>query len=358
MTLGGSKIARRIIALVFVSVMVSMVAVSSIFAVTQTYNTLAMRKSGIEAAGFVYGSAVADAVVAGNSPEAYAILRSIARVPGIVYAGAVDQAGRDVASLGNAIVLGKTPDADDNFLRIIESGFYAVAVDIVKSGHKAGKLVIVADVADLRGELVRAIFMTILSALAAGLVGIAFATRLQARITKPILSLIGAMSHIRAARDYSTKVEHRADDETGILVDTFNGMMQDIDERDGALEQLAFYDPLTDLPNRQNFHHHLGKALRNSAAGKGKAALFLLDLDEFKLVNDTLGHSAGDALLVAISDILLESYARGMMLARLGGDEFAIVVDNVADEQQAIDVIGALVAGFLNPFRSASMKSM
>jgi hypothetical protein len=195
-----SKIGRRIIALVFVSVMVSMVAVSGIFAVTQVRSMLAMRKSAIEAAGLVYASAVADAVVARNSTETYAILRSIARVPGIAYAGAVDDGGRNVASLGNAVVLGKTPDAADNFLTIIQSGFYAVAVDIVKSGRAAGKLVIVADVSDLHREFMRAISITLLSALAAGLFGIALAIRLQARITQPILSLIGAMSHIRAAR--------------------------------------------------------------------------------------------------------------------------------------------------------------
>jgi diguanylate cyclase (GGDEF)-like protein len=346
-----SKIGRRIIALVFVSVMVSMVAVSGIFAVTQVRSMLAMRKSAIEAAGLVYASAVADAVVARNSTETYAILRSIARVPGIAYAGAVDDGGRNVASLGNAVVLGKTPDAADNFLTIIQSGFYAVAVDIVKSGRAAGKLVIVADVSDLHREFMRAISITLLSALAAGLFGIALAIRLQARITQPILSLIGAMSHIRAARDYSTNVEHAADDETGVLVDTFNGMMAQINERDGALERLAFYDPLTDLPNRQNFHQHLVKMLENSDGSASEAALFLLDLDEFKLVNDTLGHSVGDTLLVAISDILLESYTRGMLLARLGGDEFAIVVENIAGEPQAIDAIGAIMGGLLKPIQ-------
>src|SRR4029078_10355054 len=121
----------------------------------------------------------------------------------------------------SAIVPGNSRNAADSFLGIMRSGFYSAAVDIVKSGRHAGRLVTVADVSALRSEFVRAIIMTLVSALAASIFGITLAMRLQARITKTLLSLIGAMSHIRAAGDYSTKVEHTSDDETGILVDTF-----------------------------------------------------------------------------------------------------------------------------------------
>ena len=347
-----SKIAQRIIALVFTSVMVSIITVSSIFVFTQIQGTIAIRKSSVEATGMVYASAVADAVVADNSAKAYATLSSISRVPGILHVAAVDENGRQIAALGNTVVLrGAEGSTEGGLVQLLQTGAYTIAVDIVKAGRKAGQLIIVADVSDLRTELIRAIFLTALSALAASIFGIALAARLQARITKPILSLINAMSHIRQARDYTTKVAHISDDETGILVDTFNGMIAEIGEHDRQLAKLAFFDTLTGLANRENFHDNLKKTIDRCRREGRTAALFLFDLDEFKLVNDTLGHSVGDALLIAVGNILSQPCGNGMLLARLGGDEFALVAEGIGSEPDAINAMGVLAAGLLKPIQ-------
>ena len=126
------------------------------------------------------------------------------------------------------------------------------------------------------------------------------------------------MSHIRKARDYSTKVEHKADDETGVLVDTFNGMMEEIGYRDATLKRMAYVDALTGLANRRAFQRHLDDVLAEIGGGTGSAALFLLDLDQFKTVNDSYGHAAGDSLLMDVLGALQSGMRHGAFPGAIG----------------------------------------
>jgi diguanylate cyclase (GGDEF)-like protein len=209
---------------------------------------------------------------------------------------------------------------------------------------------IVADVSSVRSHIVHAMLLTLLCALLAGGVGVAAAVRLQRRITGPIGSLIGAMTHIREARDYSTKVEHKSDDETGALVDAFNGMMGEISYRDEALRRLAYFDPLTGLANRQEFQRHLEAVLARARQGTGSgAALALVDLDEFKSVNDAFGHSAGDGLLMDVSARFKAECLENMHLARLGGDEFGLIVQGSGSEAEAQQSLAPFLASLLRP---------
>ncbi|HEY9636814.1 MAG TPA: PAS domain S-box protein [Coleofasciculaceae cyanobacterium] len=130
-------------------------------------------------------------------------------------------------------------------------------------------------------------------------------------------------------------------DNTGELL-YYEGTVEDITERKLAKEQLrerAFYDPLTGLPNRALFmdrlSHMVERAKRHHAY---RFAVLFLDLDRFKIVNDSLGHLVGDQLLVAIAR-RLQSCLRGEdTVARLGGDEFTILLENIEDISQATRV--------------------
>lgn len=105
------------------------------------------------------------------------------------------------------------------------------------------------------------------------------------------------------------------------------GTDEDIHERKLAEQQIAYmayHDPLTDLANRRLFHQHLEQAIASLRPGKC-LALHCLDLDQFKGVNDTIGHVAGDALLRQAADRLRRCVPEGNLVARLGGDEFAII---------------------------------
>lgn len=95
------------------------------------------------------------------------------------------------------------------------------------------------------------------------------------------------------------------------------------------LHQLAFYDKLTDLPNRRKFIDHLKQTIKSHKRNKKSFALFFMDLDNFKFINDTLGHEAGDEFLVQVGNRLKEIFRSNDLVARLGGDEFTVLVEDI-----------------------------
>jgi diguanylate cyclase (GGDEF)-like protein len=117
---------------------------------------------------------------------------------------------------------------------------------------------------------------------------------------------------------------------------------EDVTERVRSQERiahLAFYDVLTDLPNRALFREHVERKLANIAPGERFAILFI-DVDEFKSVNDSLGHHVGDELLKSVASRLRQCVGPNDFVARLGGDEFAIVKVELIDEHQIVTLVG------------------
>jgi diguanylate cyclase (GGDEF)-like protein len=114
-----------------------------------------------------------------------------------------------------------------------------------------------------------------------------------------------------------------------------------------ALHQ-AFHDPLTDLPNRALFVDRLELGISRVRRSKSQLAVLFLDIDRFKIVNDSLGHAAGDELLREVASRIVASIRPGDTAARFGGDEFAILLEDVDDregaEQVALRILGALRA--------------
>ena len=174
------------------------------------------------------------------------------------------------------------------------------------------------------------------SLLICGIVGVMMAIAgswlLAKRITRPIRALDAAARRV-AQGDYAqVAVETR--DELGTLAHSFNRMVDDIGERERQITHMALHDGLTGLANRTLLREHLAMTVARPAIDR-KQALFFLDLDNFKVVNDTLGHPTGDALLCEIARRLAD-FAGSGFVARLGGDEFALVVD---DHQRPLDRI-------------------
>ena len=133
------------------------------------------------------------------------------------------------------------------------------------------------------------------------------------------------------------------------------GNFIDITERKLAaekIEHMAFYDALTDLPNRRLMLDRLGQALASSARNKKNGALLMIDLDNFKSLNDTLGHDVGDQLLVQVAARLRACIREGDTVARLGGDEFVVVLGNLGestlDAATQAEMVGQKILAALN----------
>ncbi|HEY9198420.1 MAG TPA: diguanylate cyclase, partial [Gammaproteobacteria bacterium] len=128
---------------------------------------------------------------------------------------------------------------------------------------------------------------------------------------------------------------------------------QDISERvmfEEKLARLAYYDPLTGLPNRRLFHDRLNQALARAARHERLVGILFLDLDRFKNINDTLGHLYGDLLIQATAKRLLEVVRKDDTVARLGGDEFTIVLTDISNAEDAAQVALKIVDLFGQPF--------
>jgi diguanylate cyclase (GGDEF)-like protein len=356
-THGKSRIGQRIGALVLLSVMLSISAMTAAVLGLQLRDSVKDRRAAIEATGYVLAASIADHVAEADNREVTAALRAIRRLPDLHLVVVTDRNGQQLATLGSASMLDSDIAwRDTGYFALLNRGWLPVMTQIIKGNELVGQVIIVADISDLRNHALRTLLATLLVAALAAAIGIIAAVRLQHRITRPILSLIQAMAHVRQARDYSTKVTHDADDETGMLVDSFNDMMAEVNYRDESLRKLAYFDPLTGVANRQEFQRCFTAALEVALSNGPSCALFLIDIDEFKSVNDSFGHSAGDSLLMEVAARFNEECGAGQKLARLGGDEFGIIMEGVASRSSAEAAIAPFLAALLRPLELAGRQ--
>ena len=138
------------------------------------------------------------------------------------------------------------------------------------------------------------------------------------------------------------------------------GIARDITERKRAEELIAYqayHDILTDLPNRALFKDRLGLAIIQSQRNESRLAVMFIDLDRFKLVNDTMGHIKGDELLQQVAIRLKACLRRGDTLARLGGDEFVLVLPDVQDRQDINEISDKFLNCLQQPFHLGNIEA-
>ncbi len=123
-----------------------------------------------------------------------------------------------------------------------------------------------------------------------------------------------------------------------------------IKQSEAQLEKLAHHDPLTGLPNRLLLRSRLEHAITRATRSGKRGALLFLDLDRFKTVNDSLGHPAGDELLLAVAQRLRGRLRESDTIARLGGDEFVVLLEEVAGPQQVASLSQSLIDNLAMPF--------
>ncbi len=300
---------------------------------------------------------------------------------------AADEALR-IASMDDSIVLAVLYDNDnkvfDHYLRrgfknsipeeLPEQGvrFAADSAIILEPitfhGDKQGWVYIVYDVWSLQDKLITyakvalsvLIFGLLLSWLMSGVS--------QRFITEPLVQLANLVEKISLTKNYSERMHVKRNDELGVLIRGFNNMLSAIEERESELQRhgerleslvelrtqqlhhRANYDALTRLPNRYLLMEKLHQAVESARRTNRVMALLLIDLDRFKIINDSLGHHVGDELLQALARRLSKISRVDDSVGRLGGDEFVILLGSVSSGKDAELVAKKVMEELSEPF--------
>jgi len=167
------------------------------------------------------------------------------------------------------------------------------------------------------------------------------------RIASPLRDLTETAKRLGDG-NYEGQIEIRREDEIGKLSRAFEIMRDGIAKREHEIRRLAYWDTLTDLPNRAQFAVRLDNAIRAARDRGGSCYVLMMDLDRFKNVNDVLGHNFGDALLQQVAVRLAKTVGEEYPIARLGGDEFAVLMP-MTDLARAKTVAASILASLERP---------
>ncbi len=169
------------------------------------------------------------------------------------------------------------------------------------------------------------------------------------KLSKPLMVLVNWVQSLQNSKQTTPiPLSHRKD-ELSHLASTFQHIWQEREIAEAKLNQLAYYDSLTGLANRSLLLQKLDETLDQTELTQSTGALFYLDLDRFKTINDSLGHTIGDMLLKAIAERLAAWIKPGCLTARIGGDEFAILLPCVA-KSRAEEIAKQVLTLISNPF--------
>jgi len=166
--------------------------------------------------------------------------------------------------------------------------------------------------------------------------------------------IVGVMSFMSREKDTFTpefaELLQRLVDNVSFALENFD-RADEKTKADERIEYLASHDSLTNLPNREMFNGMLRRAIDGAARYQRRFALLFIDLDRFKVINDSLGHDAGDMLLVEIGGRLRRALRSTDVVARLGGDEFVVILEETAERHEVEHIAGELLSVLSQPLQ-------
>ncbi|MCC7081749.1 MAG: EAL domain-containing protein [Burkholderiales bacterium] len=176
------------------------------------------------------------------------------------------------------------------------------------------------------------------------------------KVLTPIQALIDASQRVGRGEHSLVKIDSA--DEIGLLGQAFNAMAEEVWQKQEKLYRQANFDTLTGLPNRMMALDRIHQAIQRSKRNRQRFALFFVDLDDFKSVNDSLGHAVGDQLLVATGARVRAILRDADTVARLGGDEFLILAPDIDNEVQVAEIAERVIRAISEPQMLRGLKVM
>jgi diguanylate cyclase (GGDEF)-like protein len=201
---------------------------------------------------------------------------------------------------------------------------------ITSDKRPLGELVIAIDLSRIDRELMMvlvrqvAAYLAIIFLLSAAIVAV-----FRFNVLRPVRALMRGARRVSSG-DYVQQVEVFGSDELGTLTDAFNAMMAEIKEEREQLFLQAHFDALTGLPNRKMAMDRIAHEIERARREETTFAILFLDLDNFKFINDTMGHAVGDKVLIQMGQRLKDQVRSVDLLARLGGDEYLVLMPHSA----------------------------
>jgi len=373
MQLWGAFSIRKKLMLVLLLTTSSVLLLSSIgFLVNDWYSLRSAVFERLHAQAGIVGNSSVSAMVFNDHRSANRTLSILENEADIQAAGLFDNEGQLFARYERmpGDLLEQLPTANDGDI----NGHVYVVSPINFEGEDIGNILLVADLSVWKHSQTNNLYTAVGVFALSLLVAFLLSSRMQKVVTEPILTLALMARRISQERDYSLRAEKSSRDEIGRLVDDFNDMLEQIQSRDRELylvnekleekvnrrtrelteltkqlEHQAYHDALTGLANRITFDNDLRLAIEQKHRHEGQLAILFLDLDRFKIINDTLGHAAGDELLKEVAERFKGCVRKSDTLARLGGDEFAILLFDLDHTNTALTVARKLAETIAKP---------
>jgi len=346
--LRSTSLARRIL---WIIVLASGTALATLVIALLIYDNMTYRtvqENRLATLADVVGQNSTAALSFNDKSAAVEALEALRAEPPVVSACLYDLSDRLFAEFHRRVDTGQCAERRDTPQSTSD---YAVVTRRVRyRGELLGTLSLTSTMEDLRKRQVRLIGVAIvLLVLSLGVGGVA-GSLLQRRISKPILDLSRAMQEVTKEQNFGARISVSGDDDIARLGRGFNAMLSELEWRDlqkkeaeAQLQHRAFSDDLTGLPNRRLFGDRLSQALALAQRESRMVGLLYIDLDGFKLVNDSMGHSIGDLLLYEVAQRLRSRVRESDTLGRVGGDEFMVILRTLRTKEDA----GAVARSFL-----------
>ncbi|WP_175574268.1 putative bifunctional diguanylate cyclase/phosphodiesterase [Teredinibacter haidensis] len=285
----------------------------------------------------------------------YDLLLSTLSDYGIVAAAVISPDSTLYASINFPELEENKPVSLLDFFRYAKSPAFSSAVgvyqhDIPVANSAPAILVTLVSLEDVQQRIWFMAGYSVMAFILAMFISLCVSWLVQRMVSNPIQQLSGLIRRIKLTGDYSLRSEGEGSDELGELSEGFNAMLEQIRLKDKNLEKQvlrrtqeleelaeafryrAFHDPLTDLPNRALLQEEFYRAVAHANRSGKYFALMLMDVDDFKQVNDTYGHEFGDELLKEVARHIRCVVRAEDRVCRMGGDEFIVLMENISSE--------------------------